>query len=66
MNKRNEPKLMSIREASKYLGIKESRLRKATRLRELPFMRVGRLIRFERDHLDQWINKKHQDEGGAL
>lgn len=60
MNKQNEPKLMNLKEAAAYLGIKESRLRTATRLRELPFMKVGRLIRFEKGHLDQWIARKHE------
>lgn len=62
MNNRNEIKLMNIKEAAEYLGIKESRLRTATRLRQLPFMKVGRLIRFEKGHLDKWITEKHEVE----
>lgn len=61
MNETNEPKLMNIAEAAVYLGIKISRLYTATRRKELPFMKVGRLVRFEKHHLDQWIKDKHSE-----
>lgn len=63
MNKGNEQKLMNIEEAASYLGIKKSRLYTATRRRELPFIKVGRLVRFEREHLDRWIGEKHKSGG---
>lgn len=59
MNKDNESKLMNIEEAASFLGIKKSRLYTATRKKELPFMKVGRLLRFEREHLNQWIKRQH-------
>lgn len=62
MNDKKEPKLMNTPEAAEHLGIKESRLRTAVRRNELPFMRVGRLIRFERQHLDRWIESQHLDQ----
>ena len=61
MNKQKEPKLMNIEEAASYLGVKLSRLYTATRRKELPFMKMGRLVRFQKDKLDQWINKQHQE-----
>lgn len=61
MNKQNEAKLMNIEEAASYLGIRLSRLYTATRRKELPFMKVGRLVRFEKNQLDQWIEKQHQE-----
>ncbi len=61
MSKQNEPKLMNIEEAASYLRIKKSRIYTATRRRELPFMKVGRLVRFEREHLDQWIKDQHNE-----
>ncbi|MBK8202638.1 MAG: helix-turn-helix domain-containing protein [Bdellovibrionales bacterium] len=61
MSKQNESKLMNVEEAGSYLNIKRSRLYKATRNRELPFMRVGRLLRFEKQHLDQWIRDQHEE-----
>lgn len=61
MNKQNEPKLMNIDEAASYLSIKTSRLYTATRRRELPFMKVGRLVRFEKEHLDKWITEQHEE-----
>lgn len=63
VNKDNEIKLMNIEEAASYLGIKKSRLYTATRRRELPFIKVGRLVRFEREHLDRWIGEKHKSGG---
>ena len=65
MNKQNEPKLMNIAEAATYLGIKRSRLYTATRRKELPFMKVGRLLRFEREYLDQWIREQHKETKNA-
>lgn len=61
MNKQNEPKLMNIEEAASYLGIKLSRLYTATRRRELPFMKVGRLVRFDKNQLDEWIKDQHTE-----
>ncbi|MBY0314404.1 MAG: helix-turn-helix domain-containing protein [Bdellovibrionales bacterium] len=62
MEKLKEAKLMNTSEAASYLGVKVSRLRTATRRRELPFMKVGRLVRFEKQHLDEWIERKHHAE----
>jgi len=61
MDKQNETKLMNIAEAASYLGIKMSRLYTATSRRELPFMRFGKLLRFEKLHLDQWIKEQHEE-----
>lgn len=66
MNKQNEPKLMNVVEAASYLSVKRSRLYTATRRRELPFMKVGRLLRFEREHLDQWIKEQHEENKNDL
>lgn len=61
-----QPKLMTVPEGAAYLGIKLSRLYTAVRRRELPFMKVGRLVRFEREHLDQWIKDRHQEAQNEL
>lgn len=61
MNDKKESKLMSFSTAAEYLSVKESRLRTAVRRNELPFMRLGRLIRFEKQHLDKWIESQHNE-----
>lgn len=47
---------LSIREAASYLGMSVGFLRKAVRLRRVPFARVGsKSLRFRRADLDRWL-----------
>lgn len=47
--------LLSIEEASNFLSIKVSRLRTAVFRKEIPFVKIGRLVRFKQDDLLNWI-----------
>ena len=48
-------KLLSIQEAAEYLGVKESRIRSAIRRREIPYIKLKRLVRFEVSDLQSWV-----------
>ena len=50
--------LISFEEAAKYLGIKHPTLYKYTSSRKIPFVKVGRLVKFRPEDLDQWINER--------
>ena len=46
----------NIKQAALYLGVSIAFLRKAVRLRSVPFARVGsKVIRFRRSDLDRWL-----------
>ena len=50
-------KLLNINEASSYLNLKVSKLRMMIFKREIPMVKIGRLVRFNRLELDQWIEQ---------
>ncbi len=45
-------------EAADYLGVTERWVRRAVQERRVPFMKVGRLLRFHPDDLDSWLNEQ--------
>lgn len=49
--------LYSIDEASKILNIKVSRLRMAVFRREIGHVKLNRLVRFSKSHLEEWIRQ---------
>ena len=47
---------MNYKEASEYLGVKIGTLYSWVSLRRIPHVRLsGRMVRFNRDELDQWL-----------
>ena len=50
-------KLLTIDEASEYLGISKLTLYGWVSARKLNFIKVGRLVKFKREHLDSWIDQ---------
>lgn len=51
------PPLLDIKQACIFLCIKQSRIRTAILKREIPFIKIGRLIRFDPIELQAWINQ---------
>lgn len=47
--------LLNFEEACNLLRIKQSRLRTAVLKRDIPFIKIGRLIRFDIKDLTNWI-----------
>jgi excisionase family DNA binding protein len=51
-----DKKWLTITEASEYIGMSVSFLRKNVRRRTVPHTRIGsKALRFNRDALDQWL-----------
>ena len=54
---RTMSKLLTIDEASEYLGISKLTLYGWVSARKLGFVKVGRLVKFKQEHLDKWIDQ---------
>jgi len=51
----NPEKLLDIRSLAEWLGMGTSTLYHMMARREIPFIRVGRLARFEKTAIDKWL-----------
>jgi excisionase family DNA binding protein len=50
-------KLLTMDEASEYLGVSKLTLYGWVSARKLSFVKVGRLVKFKVDHLEKWIEQ---------
>lgn len=50
-------RLLNVKEAAQFLGIKVDTLYKKSRLREVPFVKVGRALRFDVVALDRYVEQ---------
>ena len=50
-------KLLTMDEASEYLGVSKLTLYGWVSARKLAFVKVGRLVRFKQEQLDKWIDQ---------
>ena len=50
-------RLLNVREAAKYLGLEVDTVYKKSRLRELPSVKVGRALRFDKSALDRYVEQ---------
>ncbi len=46
---------LAVNELSQYLGIKKSSLYSMVEKREIPFYKIGRLVRFKKADIDAWV-----------
>jgi excisionase family DNA binding protein len=53
-----------FKETSAYLGCTEGTLRVWTSKRKVPFVRVGRLVRFRKQDLDAWLDSNAVEPNG--
>ncbi|MGZ3731897.1 MAG: helix-turn-helix domain-containing protein [Bdellovibrionota bacterium] len=44
-----------MEEVALYLNLKPSKIRSMVFRRELPYIKIGRLVRFQRQEIDAWI-----------
>jgi excisionase family DNA binding protein len=51
-------RLLNVREAAAYLGLEVDTVYKKSRLRELPCVKVGRALRFDKQALDRLIEQQ--------
>ena len=50
-------KLLTMVEASEYLGVSKLTLYGWVSARKVSFVKVGRLVKFKQEHLDKWIDQ---------
>jgi excisionase family DNA binding protein len=55
----------SIDEVSQHLGLKKPTLYALVAAGKIPHYRIGRLIKFKRSDLDQWMEKNKRNPGDA-
>lgn len=60
VQKEFEDRWLSVDEISQYLGVKRDTIYKWINEKEMPANKVGRLWKFKKDKVDQWI-----EAGGA-
>ena len=52
------PRLVSIQDCSVYIGLSVHTLYTMVSQRRIPFVKVGRLVKFDLALIDAWINKR--------
>ncbi len=57
-------KLLNTLEASQYLGVTRDTLAvwRTTRRYELPYIKVGRLVKYRKSDLDNWLNERTREK----
>jgi excisionase family DNA binding protein len=53
-----ERRLLTIQEASQYTGLSVHTLYTMVSQRRIPYVKVGRLVKFDLQILDQWIKQQ--------
>lgn len=48
-------RFLDVKEASEHLGLAESTIYAMVSQRRIPFTKMGRRLKFDRDKLDRWI-----------
>ena len=59
-------KLLTMVEASEYLGVSKLTLYGWVSARKVSFVKVGRLVKFKQEHLDRWIDQHTVKAGVRL
>lgn len=47
---------INLEEAASYLGVKPATIRTWIKKKEFPAHRVGKLLKFKRSEIDDWVN----------
>lgn len=61
-----EKRLLSVAEASCFLGISESFLYKLAEAKAVPHVRIGRALRFDICQLESWVRRQAVEEADYL
>ena len=59
------PHLLTTDELAEHLGVTVRHVRRQIAERRVPYVKVGRLIRFDPDEISHWINEARHPELGA-
>ena len=61
-----EKELLTTTEVAKWLKIAESTLRKWVHYGFIPYVKVGRCVRFLREDIDQWLQERAEKGRSTL
>lgn len=53
-----DDRLLTVKEAAAYLGYAEGTIYNKVGAETIPFVRLGRTVRFRRSELDRWIDEQ--------
>jgi excisionase family DNA binding protein len=51
------PQWMNIKQVSEYTGLSVPTIRKKIESRKIPFKQIGRLYKFNKDDIEDWLQK---------
>lgn len=55
-------KLLTTEEVAGYFGLKVSRIKSMVFYKQIPIIKIGRLVRFEKAQIDEWYEKIKKGE----
>ena len=55
-------KYLNIQELSSHINVKVKTIYSWISLKEIPHFKLGRLVRFEKDEIDRWIEQKKVEQ----
>ena len=61
-----QKELLSTEETADFLGISKNTLYEWIVQKRIPHLKVGRLVKFRREELDEWLKKRKQEENKIL
>ena len=59
-----EDKWLSIDEIAEYLGVKKDTMYKWLQKKDIPSHKIGKLWKFKKDEIDQWVRTGEAEEAG--
>ncbi len=51
-------RFLSVKELSEYIGIKEPTIRDWIRFAKIPYLKLGKCVRFDVGEINEWLNAK--------
>lgn len=63
--KANPPEYMTVKELAAFLSISVAYVYTCMRQKQLPFLKIGGSVRFQRDAVREWIETQNQAENDA-
>jgi len=52
-------RFIGVKELSEYLGLKVTTIYVWISLRKIPYIKLGRLVKFDLEEINEWMLKKH-------
>ncbi len=57
-DQKKDYELMTVKEAASYLGLAEKTLYTKISQRQIKYLKVGRLVKFDRNDLNEWLKQQ--------